>query len=56
MAPGPALLWLWHRPAPTALIQTLPWELPYAMGAGPKKKKKKKKNQGRGVPLKKGQS
>ena len=26
----PALLWLWHRPATTALIRPLAWELPYA--------------------------
>ena len=25
-----ALLWLWHRPAATALIQPLGWELPHA--------------------------
>ena len=29
----PALLWLWHRPAATALIRLLAWELPYAAGA-----------------------
>ena len=34
------LLWLWHRPASTALIQLLAWELPYATGVAPKKKKK----------------
>ena len=47
----PELLWLWIRPAATALIQPLAWELPYAEGAAPekakrqkdKKKKKKKK-------------
>ena len=27
-----ALLWLWHRPAAAARIQSLAWELPYAMG------------------------
>ena len=27
------MLWLWSRPAATALIQPLAWELPYAMGA-----------------------
>ena len=27
-----ALLWLWCRPAATALIQPLAWEPPYAMG------------------------
>jgi len=38
-----ALLWLWCRPASALLIQTLVWELPYAMGAALKKKKKDKK-------------
>ena len=37
------LLWLWCRPAATALIQPLAWEPPYAVGAALKKKKKKKK-------------
>ena len=37
-----ALLWLWHRLVVTALIQPLPWEPPYAVGAAPKKVKKKK--------------
>ena len=27
-----ALLWLWHRPVATALIQPLAWEPPYATG------------------------
>ena len=41
-----ALLWLWQRPAATALIQPLAWELPYASDAVLKRqKKKKKKNQ-----------
>ena len=31
------LLWLWCRPSATATIQPLAWELPYAMGCGPKK-------------------
>ena len=45
----PALLCLWHRPAATALIRPLAWELPCAAGAAgemakrQKKKKKKKK-------------
>ena len=39
----PALLWLWCRPAATAPIQPLAWELPYALGAAPKSQKKKKK-------------
>ena len=41
-----ALLWLWCRPAATASIRPLAWELPYAAGAalkGLKTKKKKKK-------------
>ena len=29
----PALLWLWHWPAATALIWTLAWEPPHATGA-----------------------
>ena len=40
------MLWLWCRPAATALIQHLAWKPPYAKGAAlkrPKKKKKKKK-------------
>ena len=36
----PALLWPWHRPAAIALIQSLAWELPYAVGAALKKRKK----------------
>ena len=36
-----ALLWLWHRPATTALIPSL--EPPYALGVPPKSQKKKKK-------------
>ena len=38
------LLWLWRRPAASALIQPLAWELPYAAGSARKSKKKKKKN------------
>ena len=42
-----ALLWLWYRPAATALIRPLAWEHPYAMGAALKgqitKKNKKQK-------------
>ena len=37
-----ALLWLWHRPAATALIGPLAWEPPYAKGAALEKDKKKK--------------
>ena len=40
---NPVLLWLWRRPAATALIQSLAWELlPYAMGAALKRPKKLK--------------
>ena len=52
----PALLWLWHRPAATAL-GPLAWEPPYAMGAalemakGQKDKKKKKKKKKKSLAL-----
>ena len=39
----PALLWLWCKPAATALIQSLAWEAPYATDAALKNKIKKKK-------------
>ena len=35
-----ALLWLWCRPEPAAVIQFLVWELSYAIGVALKKKKK----------------
>ena len=38
-----ALLWLWCRPAATAPIRPLAWELPCAVGGALKCKKKKKK-------------
>ena len=45
----PTLLWLWCRPAATASIQPLAWELPHATGVilkrQKKTKKKKEKNQ-----------
>ena len=44
------LLWLWGKPAATALIQPLAWEPPYAVGAtlkGQKKKKKRKRKRKR---------
>ena len=41
----PALLWLWHRLAAAALIQSLAPELPYAAGATIKKIKIKIKHQ-----------
>ena len=43
------MLWLWHRPRPaaTALIQSLPWEFPYAVGAAKNERtnEKKEKNE-----------
>ena len=39
----PALLWLWRRPAATALIGPLAWEPPYATRAALEKAKKKKR-------------
>ena len=39
----PELLWLWSRPAAVAPIQSLAWELPYAIDATLKRKRKKKK-------------
>ena len=41
----PALLWLWCRPAATALPRPLAWELPYATSAALKSRKKKKKKE-----------
>ena len=40
-------LWLWHRPAAVALIRSLAWAPPYAVGAALKTKKKKKKGKKR---------
>ena len=40
----PSLLWLWHRPAATALIPPLAWEPPYAMDVALKRQEKKKNN------------
>ena len=37
-----ALLWLWHRPAATALIGLLAWKPPYATVVALKKKNKNK--------------
>ena len=37
------VLWLWCKPAATALVQPLAWEPQYAAGAALKKTKKKKK-------------
>jgi len=36
------LLWLWCRPAATALIRPLAWEPPFATGVALKSKKEKK--------------
>ena len=47
-----ALLWLWCRPAATALIRPLAWEPPYAAGAGLKKCQKKKVDIQKLVPWK----
>ena len=41
----PALLWLWCRPAATALIRPLPWEPPCAEGAALEEEKRQKINQ-----------
>ena len=48
----PELLWLWCRPAATALIQPLAWEPPYAIGAAKEKAKRQKKKKGKasGIP------
>ena len=35
----PALLWHWNRLVATALMQSLAWESPYAMGMALKRKK-----------------
>ena len=40
---GPALLWLWCRPAATAPVGPLAWEPPYAAGAALERKKDQKK-------------
>ena len=41
---NPELLWLWRRPAATALIRPLAWEPPYATGVAPEKGKKTNNN------------
>jgi len=40
----PALLWLWHRRAATALIGPLAWEPPYAVGVALEKAERQKIN------------
>ena len=42
-----ALLWLWCRPAATAPIGPLAWEIPYATGAALEKAKRLKKKKER---------
>ena len=39
----PMLLWLWYRPAATALIRSLVWEHPYVMDAALEKRQKDKR-------------
>ena len=34
---GPEVPWLWYRPAATAQIRPLAWELPYATGVALKR-------------------
>ena len=48
----PTLLWLWSRPAVTAPIRLLAWELPYATGEALKRQIDKRK--GRKVGRKEG--
>ena len=38
-------LWLWYRPAVTAPIQPLTWEIPYDTGMALKSKKKKRERE-----------
>ena len=42
---GPALLWLWCRPAATALIGSLAWELPYATDVALKRQKEEREKE-----------
>ena len=37
-----ALLWPWHMPVATALVQTLTWAFPYVVGQALKSKRKRK--------------
>ena len=39
----PVLLWLWHRPVATTLIQPIAWKPPYAMDVALKSKTSKRK-------------
>ena len=48
----PALLWLWQRPAATALIRPLAWEPPCATGAALEKTENNNNNMVKiGVPI-----
>ena len=38
-----AWLWLWCRPADTAMIRPLAWELPHAVGGALRRQKTKKR-------------
>ena len=49
---GPTLLWLWCRPAVSAPIQPLTWELPYAASAAIKSKNKQKEERNVGLKTK----
>ena len=42
LSSDPALLWPWCRPAASALIRPLAWELPYAEGAAQEMAKRQK--------------
>ena len=44
-------LWLWWRPAATALIRPLAWEHPYAAGVALKSKNKPKPNKTNQNPI-----
>ena len=43
----PMLLWIWRRPAATAPIRPLAWEIPYAMGAALEKAKRQERKEGK---------
>ena len=45
------LLWLWHRPAATALIRPLAWEPPYATGVALKSQKQKQKKKSMSIDM-----
>ena len=39
------MLWLWHRPAATALIRPLAWDTPHASGVALKRQNDQKKKE-----------